>query len=139
MQVWDYDLVGANDAIGEAELNLKPIYDRALKRKVGQSIERQWVPFSHPNFPGVQARVCVTVEVLTRAEAVLRPAGKRRGPPNENPHLEEPLRPTFLDSLGIGFNTHNPFLAFRKYYVRFCVCLTVIGAAVLVIVLAQGG
>tara|TARA_B110001452_G_scaffold264206_1_gene266845 strand:- start:238 stop:4518 length:4281 start_codon:yes stop_codon:yes gene_type:complete len=138
MQVWDYDLIGANDAIGEAELNLKPIYDRALKRKTGQSIERQWVPFSHPNFLGVQARVCVTVEVLTRAEAVLRPAGKKRDPPNENPHLEEPLRPTFLDSLGINFNMYNPFLMFRKYYVRFCVCLTVVGAVVLVIVLTQG-
>ena len=28
MQVWDYDLIGADDAIGEAELNLKALYDK---------------------------------------------------------------------------------------------------------------
>ncbi len=132
------DLIGANDAVGEAELNLKPLYEKALKRRSGQIIERQWVPCTHPNYVGVQARVCLTIEVLTRAEAVQRPAGKARDAPNENPHLDEPIRPTFLDALGINLNMFNPFMMFRRYFVIFCVLATTAGVVVLVVLLVTG-
>ena len=108
---------------------------QALKKRAGQRIERQWVPCTHPNYVGVQARVCISIEVLTHAEALLRPAGKARDAPNENPHLDEPLRPGFFDSLGFNLNLLNPFLMFRKYFVRWCILLVVIGVLVLVIVL----
>ena len=136
MQVWDYDLIGANDAIGEAELNLKPIYEKALKKRTRQCIERQWVPCTHPNYAGVQARVCITIEVLTLQESILRPAGRRRDAPNENPHLDMPVRPGLFDGLGINFNFFNPFGMFRKYFVRCCICLVIVAVVAVVLFFA---
>ena len=131
------DLIGADDAIGEAELNLKSLYDRALKTNSSQLIERQWVSCTHPSYAGVRAQVCLTIELLTRAEAELQPAGKAREAPNENPHLDEPLRPSILDALGINLNFFNPFLMFKKYFVRLCVCLILVGAVVVVFLLVS--
>ena len=96
------------------------------------------MPCTHPNYVGVQARVCLTIEVLTRAETVQRPAGKARDAPNENPHLDEPIRPTFLDALGINLNMFNPFMMFRRYFVIFCVLATTAGVVVLVVLLVTG-
>ena len=90
---------------------------------------------SHPSYVGVRAEVCLTIELLTRAEAELRPAGKAREAPNENPHLDEPLRPSILDALGINLNFFNPFLMFKKYFVRLFLCLILLGGAALVVFL----
>ena len=131
------DLIGADDAIGEAELNLKTLYDQALKKNATQLIERQWVSCTHPSYVGVRAQVCLTIELVTRDEAELRPAGKAREAPNENPHLNEPLRPSILDALGINLNFFNPFLMFKKHFVRFCICLILLGGVALVILLVS--
>ena len=111
------------------------LYDEALKKNASQLIERQWVSCTHPSYVGVRAQVCLTIELLTRAEAERRPAGKAREAPNENPHLDEPLRPSILDALGINLNFFNPFLMFKKYFVRLFLCLILLGGAALVVFL----
>ena len=139
MQVWDQDIIGADDAIGEAELNLKSMYDKVLKKNVKQSQERMWVPFTHPNFKGVQARVCMSIEVLTLQEAILFPAGRARDAPNENPHLDTPVRPGLFDGLGLSFSFFNPFGMFKKYFRLCCCCICVVAVvAVAVLLSAQG-
>ena len=138
MQVWDQDLIGADDAIGEAELNLKPMLDKVLKKGAGAKQDGMWIDMTHPNFKGVQARVRMSLEVCTVAESIIRPAGNRRDAPNENPHLDEPIRPTFLDALGINLNMFNPFMMFRRYFVIFCVLATTAGVVVLVVLLVTG-
>jgi hypothetical protein len=111
------------------------LYNEALKKNASQLIERQWVSCTHPSYVGVRAQVCLTIELLTRAEAERRPAGKAREAPNENPHLDEPLRPSILDALGINLNFFNPFLMFKKYFVRLFLCLILLGGAALVVLL----
>ena len=111
------------------------LYDEALKKNASQLIERQWVSCTHPSYVGARAQVCLTIELLTRAEAERRPAGKAREAPNENPHLDEPLRPSILDALGINLNFFNPFLMFKKYFVRLFLCLILLGGAALVVLL----
>ena len=78
MQVWDQDIIGADDAIGEAELNLKAMYDKALKKTMGQKQNGIWVDCNHPNFKGVQARVRLSIEVMTLPESLIKPAGRER-------------------------------------------------------------
>jgi len=109
------------------------LHAKALKKNASQLIERQWVSCTHPSYVGVRAQVCLTIELLTRAEAELRPAGKARDAPNEHPHLDEPLRPSILDALGFNLNFFNPFLMFKKYFMRLFLCLILLGVAGLVV------
>ena len=54
-QVWDKDILNPNDAIAEANLNLKSFYNRAYKNKSDrESLEQQWVAMTHPSAQGVQ-------------------------------------------------------------------------------------
>ena len=140
IQVWDQDIIGADDAIGEAELNLKSMYEKVLKKNVKQKQERMWVPCTHPNFKGVQARVCMTIEVLNMQEAILFPAGRARDAPNENPHLENPVRPGLFDGLGLSFAFFNPFGMFKRYFKICCCCICVVAiVAVAVFLSTQSG
>ena len=109
------------------------LHAKALKKNASQLIERQWVSCTHPSYVGVRAQVCLTIELLTRAEAELRPAGKARDAPNEPPPLDEPLRPSILDALGFNLNFFNPFLMFKKYFMRLFLCLILLGGAGLVV------
>ena len=109
------------------------LHAKALKKNASQLIERQWVSCTHPSYVGVRAQVCLTIELLTRAEAELRPAGKARDAPNEHPHLDEPLRPSILDALGFNLNFFNPFLMFKKYFMRLFLCLILLGGTGLVV------
>ena len=103
------------------------LHAKALKKNASQLIERQWVSCTHPSYVGVRAQVCLTIELLTRAEAELRPAGKARDAPNEHPHLDEPLRPSILDALGFNLNFFNrrvQYNLFRQWILfRHSLCL----------------
>eukprot|EP00966_Prymnesium_polylepis_P118742 2744680-Prymnesium_polylepis.1 len=70
------------------------------------------------------------MELVTRADAIIRPAGKGRGSPNMNPYLPDPVRPNFFDGLGINFNFLNPFYLLKKYRVccaGCCCCIIAVG------------
>ena len=121
-------MIGADDAIGEAELNMKPMFDKALKKGAGQKQDGLWVDCSHPNFKGVQARVRMSIEICTVAESILRPAGNRRDAPNENPFLEMPIRPGLFDGLGLAFNfSLFNFGMIKKYLIKCCICCVIVG------------
>ena len=125
--------------VGEAELNLKTLYSRIEHKKSAQKVERMWVSCTHPNFKGVQARVCLTIEVMTLAESIRAPAGKGRDAPNENPHLDMPVRPGLFDGLGFNINFFNPFAMFRKYFIRCCCCLIIVAVIAIVVFLQVSG
>ena len=126
-QVWDQDVIGADDAIGEAELNLKAMLDKVLKKGQGAKQDGMWVATTHPNFKGVQARIRISIEVCTVAESIIRPAGNRRDAPNENPFLEMPIRPGLFDGLGLSFKFFNPFMMFKKFFMKCCICCIIVG------------
>jgi len=134
LQVWDADLLSANDAIGEAQLTLKPLCDKALKRGGSFRLENVFVPTTHPNFKGNQGTVRLTIELLVRAEALQKPVGLGREAPNQYPFLATPIRPSLFDGLGIDFNFLNPFYLFKKYGLCCCICC-VIAAAVYVFIM----
>ena len=120
-------VVGADDAIGEAELNLKPMLDKVLKKGAGAKQDGMWIDMTHPNFKGVQARVRMSLEVCTVAESIIRPAGNRRDAPNENPFLETPIRPGLFDGLNLSLKFFNPLALLMKYKVKCCICCIIIG------------
>jgi len=94
LQVWDKDILNPNDAIGEANINLRPFYMKSYRQKLDHnSLDHQWIVMTHPNATGVQAKILVTFELLSKAEAMRRPAGFGREEPNDNPPLAKPVRP----------------------------------------------
>ena len=89
-QIWDRDIFKPNDAIAEANLNLRALFKKVYNSNTRASIPKQWVEMTHPNFQGPQGIVEMEIELLTAAEARADPAGRGRKPPNA---LEEPNRP----------------------------------------------
>lgn len=128
LQIWDADILSADDAIGEAQITLKPLCDRALKRGGNLKLDNIFVPCTHPNFKGSQGTVRVTIELLPRGEAMQKPVGLGRSKPNQHPFLMEPVRPSLFDGLGIDFNFLNPFYFFKKYAVVCCICCIIVAA-----------
>jgi len=98
-----------------------------------------WIPCTHPNYKEVQARVRISMELVTRADAIIRPAGKGRGSPNMNPYLPDPVRPNFFDGLGINFNFLNPFYLLKKYRVCCAGCCCCIIAVGVLFLMSQSG
>lgn len=93
IQIWDKDMLSPNQAIAEAVINLRGFFTKAWRTKNTQRINRQWVKMTHPNFDGVQGQVEIELEILTEYDAMSRPAGVGRKPPNQHPHLPDPERP----------------------------------------------
>ncbi|CAH8578664.1 unnamed protein product [Schistosoma haematobium] len=114
MQVWDNDLFSPDDFIGTLELNLSNMPSPSKTRSkcslnMLQSVGNEtklvnlfecrrlngfW-PFvnEESGTPLLTGKIEMEMELVTKAEADLRPAGKAREDPNENPHLEQPKRP----------------------------------------------
>jgi len=130
LAIWDQDIVGANDALGESIMSLKPLYKRAMKSQAAARMEKIWVKCTHPNFEGVRGEICVDLEVLPKADHDLSPVGKERSAPNENPFLPTPNRPNMLGDL---LSSLNPFALFGwKTKIRICCLCLVIGAVAIV-------
>lgn len=138
VQIWDADILSADDAIGEAQITLKPLCERALKRGGNLKLDNIFVPCTHPNFKGSQGTVRVSIELLPRGEAMQKPVGLGRSKPNQYPFLVEPVRPSLFDGLGIDFNFLNPFYFFKKYAVVCCICCIVVLAVVVVFMMISG-
>eukprot|EP01119_Soliformovum_irregulare_P020127 TRINITY_DN648_c0_g1_i1.p1 TRINITY_DN648_c0_g1~~TRINITY_DN648_c0_g1_i1.p1 ORF type:complete len:1282 (+),score=464.21 TRINITY_DN648_c0_g1_i1:141-3986(+) len=139
LQIWDKDILNPNDAIAEANLNFKSLYKRAYKQKSSrQEIEKQWVTMTHPAATGTQGQVEVSFELLDLEEARRRPAGMGRSEPNENPHLDPPVRPE---------TSFNPFRLDKmiskvlwqqhkwKIYIGCGICIAVIIAIIVIYLL----
>ena len=133
VQIWDSDVLSADDAIGEAQITLKPLCERALRRGGNLRLDNVIVPCTHPNFKGAQGSLRLTIELLPRMESLQRPVGLGRSKPNQFPMLVEPIRPSLFDGLGINLDFLNPFAFFKKYAVVCCVCCVIVATVFLVI------
>ncbi|CDS40655.1 myoferlin [Echinococcus multilocularis] len=114
MQVWDNDLFSPDDYLGTMELPLthmpqpvKKLKECTLdimntsspKNKMINLFESKrasgfW-PFADQPGPDGQltGKLEAEIELLTKEEALERPAGKGQDEPNANPHLDKPKRP----------------------------------------------
>jgi len=139
LQVWDKDILSPNDAICEANLNLRPFFNKIYKNKSDrETLEKQWLVMTHPAFQGTQGNVLSSFELISFPESQRRPAGFGRKEPNENPHLDPPVRPE---------TSFNP-LRFDKYaskvvwgqnkgkIIGVCICIVVIILLFIIIYLA---
>lgn len=127
VQSWDVDFLSADDAIGEAQLNMTRLFEKARRRREKTSIDRLRVECTHPNFPGqVMSTVIISIDVLPRTEALSFPVGKGRDPPNQFPYLETPVRPSFFDALGINLDVFNPFTNLRRKLIILAVCVVLL-------------
>ncbi|TGZ59552.1 hypothetical protein CRM22_009033 [Opisthorchis felineus] len=114
MQVWDNDLFSADDFLGTLELNLAnmPAPAKSARKcslNMLQTVNRDvktmnlfdcrrakgYWPFMNDESgeQEITGKIEMELELLTKAEAIARPAGIARDEPNENPHLEPPKRP----------------------------------------------
>ena len=93
------------------------------------------VQTTHPNYMGNQGTVRLTIELIPRYEAIQRPVGQGRDPPNQHPFLPNPVRPSFFDGLGIDFNLFNPFFFFKKYAMCCGVCCVVLVVVVIIVLM----
>ncbi|KAL0223083.1 hypothetical protein P9112_002473 [Eukaryota sp. TZLM1-RC] len=109
MQVWDTRLIRPNDYLAEVNLDLRPLINAVGKSSDSLYLGRQMVPMRHPLYKGQRGKVDIEVHLLTKREAQMKPAGKGRSEPNENPVLPAPERegwaPWRLDK-------------YAKYYLR---------------------
>lgn len=94
VQVWDTRATGPNDALAECAVQLGTLYANVQRQKAAQEVKRQWYACTHPNYPGLQAKVDMSIAILPReqAEQLDMIAGLGRGAPNQNPFLEPPRR-----------------------------------------------
>jgi len=93
-QIWDKDIISPNDAIAEANLNLRGFYKTAYKNeKESNELAKQWLTMTHVVHPGVQGRLEASFELLNAEAAKRLNNGLGRSAPNDHPFLEEPIRP----------------------------------------------
>ncbi|KAM3186213.1 hypothetical protein ACTXT7_004799 [Hymenolepis weldensis] len=114
MQVWDNDLFSPDDYLGTMELplthmpqpvkkadacTLEIMNTNSPKHKTINLFESKrtggfW-PFADQPGPDGQltGKLEAEIELLTKQEAMERPAGKGQDEPNSNPHLDKPKRP----------------------------------------------
>jgi len=100
-QVWDKDLLSANDYICSRTLDIWPAIQAAmltgtkatLADKNNKNEEKLEIELDTKRKlkPKMRPRMFITVDCLTRAEADLLPAGVGRGNPNQNPFLPDPV------------------------------------------------
>lgn len=90
VQIWDKDVTTPDDAIGEAVLNLKPFFRKFVEKKSDREfLPKQYLTLTKTGTEGIQGKVQLTIEVLTKDEAKRRPAGLGRSDPNANPFVSE--------------------------------------------------
>jgi len=111
IQVWDKDILNPNDAICEANLNLRSFFMKAWKNKSDrETLDKEWIMMTHSSEPGKpQGHVLVSLDIMTLEEAKRRPAGFGRGEPNDNPPLPKPDRPE------TSWNPLNPLNAIKGF------------------------
>mmetsp|Transcript_22475 Transcript_22475/g.33520 ORF Transcript_22475/g.33520 Transcript_22475/m.33520 type:complete len:1427 (+) Transcript_22475:66-4346(+) len=92
--VWDENLVGSGENVGEAVLNVAPLFAQALQEKNSRTMLKPlWVKFRHPNYAGTSlGQLYVQASIWTQAEASDYPVGEAQNEPNRLPFLANPKR-----------------------------------------------
>jgi len=140
LQVWDRDILKPNDAICEANINLRPLYTRAYRNKsLREILDHQWISMTHPSAIGIQGKVLVTFELLSKDEADRKPAGFGRSAPNDNPVLEKPNRPeTSFNPLRLDKMVSKVIIGQHKGKIAaVCGCIVVVIILIIVLYVAS--
>eukprot|EP00300_Choanocystis_sp_HF-7_P005500 c14114_g1_i1.p1 GENE.c14114_g1_i1~~c14114_g1_i1.p1 ORF type:complete len:1293 (+),score=373.40 c14114_g1_i1:49-3879(+) len=142
IQVWDQDIIGASDPLGEAIIHprhikramtrayqtLAPTWMRlSSKRKLDEAAD-EWISLTHPE-KGKAGRVLCSFEFIPKSTAHRKPAGVGRKEPNSNPYLPPPnrvqwnfLRPDLILRNLIGADLFNRIRA-GLCCIVYCVCM----------------
>jgi hypothetical protein len=110
LKLWDRDLIGANDLIGETDINLndhkmlkkvvarqKPVQMKKRIKGSGLETNQFWVDVFHPEAVDEdmnkisQGKALISFEVLPKAEVAKFNNGLGRGDPNFYPTLPDPV------------------------------------------------
>ena len=95
VRVWDERHTGANDSLAECTLQLATLYDNVQARPHEvHEVPRQLYKCTHPLYRGQQAKIDLSISMMTRdvAEQLEHLAGFGRGQPNQAPFLPPPRR-----------------------------------------------
>jgi hypothetical protein len=73
-QIWDLNILSSNDAIGEAVINLKALYTKAMKKNARESIKRQIVSCRHPTKgEDVRGKIELQIDLIPGSDAQDQP------------------------------------------------------------------
>ena len=103
----DFNTFTGDESIGESYISLKRVFKKLLQE--GKlSIDKKWIPFSHPNDPGeLRGEMMISINILAKGEAESDPVGESWNEPNKNPFLERPKVGRgigdFLANIDFGF------------------------------------
>ena len=88
--VFDFNTVGADEAIGECYISLRRVLKRLLQE--GKlTMHKKWIPLSHPKDPGEsKGEILISLYLLQKDEAEQRPVGEAQDEPNRDPKLDRP-------------------------------------------------
>ncbi len=90
IQVFDFNTVGSNDAIGGCSILVKPLCKKLAKEGRCET-EAARLFLANPHKPGEnQGEVEIQMSLVTKEEAESHPVGEAQDEPNENPRLEKP-------------------------------------------------
>lgn len=102
IQVWDQDIIGESDLIGEGVIDMHSLFKQAYLTMLPQVYNHTnnkrdvWVELFHSDYPNIsRGFVRVSLEIVSKFYAEQHPAGEGRDSPNINPTLQEPIRPSF--------------------------------------------
>ncbi|EME28928.1 uncharacterized protein Gasu_36640 [Galdieria sulphuraria] len=115
MTIWDVSSASTGSItdgtfIAECQLNIEPLLKEALVTGRIVSRKPQWLRFTHPNYPQLNAHAKLSLDVLEEHDAKLYPVGRGRQEPNQYPFLPPPFRPVFLNPLN-----PMPFVWYQVY------------------------
>mmetsp|Transcript_5302 Transcript_5302/g.11686 ORF Transcript_5302/g.11686 Transcript_5302/m.11686 type:complete len:218 (+) Transcript_5302:1-654(+) len=143
LQVWDANLIGSNDALGETNVSLKGHLNKAFKaqRKLGDRFygvvyRDQWLTFRNPNIEGPVGRVKIRMDIVHANVAQKYPVGAGRDEPNRMPKLIKPKgRGAARWQVGKRFGKFlgNKFGGMGNKIAMLVCCLLVLGVVAVVV------
>eukprot|EP00744_Colponema_vietnamica_P005269 GILI01007734.1.p1 GENE.GILI01007734.1~~GILI01007734.1.p1 ORF type:complete len:1327 (-),score=328.72 GILI01007734.1:207-4187(-) len=115
VQIWNANLLTADEPLSEAVIDMKSIYKK-LKKEKNATLNRGWLKLSHPSFPGEnRGQVELEATIVTAEDAQADPRGIAREEPNKEPYLETPTEGrSLLDMVPVVKNVANALGAFGR-------------------------
>ncbi|KAH7819075.1 putative myoferlin-like protein [Monocercomonoides exilis] len=136
LQIWDKNMLSANDSIAEAVLHLGGVFKAAYRTKQNQTIRKQWLVMTHPMYSGPQGQVEMSLDVVSEKYAKATPSGKGQNTPNQDPFLPPPERPeTSFPPWAVHKMAKFTYRAYRKRIIFWGIVGIVAIVAVLFLIL----
>ncbi|KAH7825291.1 putative myoferlin-like protein [Monocercomonoides exilis] len=137
LQIWDKNMLSANDSIAEAILHLGGIFKKGYRTKLDQNIRKQWIILTHPMFAGPQGQLELSIDVVNEDHYKSSPVGKGRAEPNQDPPLEEPKRPDVsFPPWAVHKRAKLTFQAYKTRLIFWGIIAIIVIVAILILILA---